>query len=774
MQRIPAFVSAALLFLSLATTTLVARAVEKPRPGDWPNWRGPEQNGISRETGLIDSWDPEGENVLWKNTEISTVSTPIVMHGKVYLLARHEIDTPREAEKVVCLDANTGEKVWEHVFNVFLTDVPAERVAWSSVVGDPATGRVYAMGVCGYFCCLDGETGKPLWTRSLSEEFGLLSTYGGRTNVPVVFEDLVITSAVIIGWGDMARPAHRFLAMDKNTGEVVWFNGTSPLPDDTTYCTPVISVIDGQALMIFGSGDGGLHAFQPRTGKPVWKYDFSRRGVNTSPVVVDGVVYCGHSEENLDNTSMGAIAAIKGSIKGLPPEEPAPAPKPAAAPPAPAPGAAPAPPPLPPVKLGRNITKTNTLWFKKEIGIGKCSPVVVDGRVYALDDSGGLYVFHAADGKQIGKKQKLGTMMRASLIYGDGKLYACSVDGRFYVLKPSEKGCDIVHRLRLPQGEEVYGSPIISHGRIYLPTTASLYCIGDKEAKNSIGDAQPLAAETPVSNDPKPALVQVVPVEALAKPGEKVQFEVRLFNANGQFLKRSQAEYSVDKNGTITSDGDYMADSSAQHTASVVTAKVGDLKGTARVRIIPDLPWSFDISDGEVPLPWVGARYRHIVRELDGDKVMVKITTIPKGTRSQSWMGRPDLHDYTIQADVRGAIRGDKLPDIGLIAQRYTLDLRGVEQELQIRSWTSQLRRFSKSVPQKWDPDKWYTLKFRAEAHGDQAVLRGKVWERGAAEPESWQIEATDAAPNLVGSPGLFGNATNAEIFLDNIKVTPN
>jgi len=738
MQRISAF--AFYLLFVIGTLTgggPLAVGAEKTDPADWTNWRGPEQNGISRETGLIESWDPDGENVLWKNDELSTVSTPIVMRGKVYLLARHEIDTPREGERVLCLDATTGKKLWEHTFNVFLSDVPAERVAWSSVVGDPETGNVYAMGVCGYFVCLDGETGKPLWSRSLSEEFGLLSTYGGRTNVPIIFEDLVITSAVIIGWGEMAKPTHRFLAMDKNTGEAVWFSGTSPLPDDTTYSTPVTTVIDGQALMIFGSGDGGLHAFQPRTGKPVWMYNFSRRGINTSPVVADGVVYCGHSEENMDNTTMGAIAAIDGKGSG-------------------------------------NITATNTLWFEKEIGIGKSSPVVLEGRVYAVGDSGGLYVFDAKTGKEIGKKQKLATMMRASLVYGDGKIYACSVDGRFYVMRPSDKGCEIVHKLRLPRGEEVYGSPIISHGRIYLPTTAGLYCLGNKSAQTSISAAPAPPAEAPVANDQAPALVQLVPVEAVVKPGDSIKFEVRLFNALGQFLEKSEAKFSVDANGTISSDGEYMADSSAKHTASIVTAKVGDLEGTARVRIIPDLPWAFDISDGEIPLSWVGARYRHIVREIDGNPVMVKITTIPKGTRSQAWMGRTDLHDYTIQADVQGSIRGGKLPDIGLIAQRYTLDLRGVDQELQIRSWTSQLGRFSKTVPLEWEADKWYTLKFRAEAQGDKAVLRGKVWERGMPEPKEWQIEATDEAPNLVGSPGLFGNATNAEIYLDNITVTPN
>ena len=151
-------------------------------------WRGPEQNGISRETGLPDSWDLEsGENLLWKNAKSwRTRSTPIVMNGKLYTLASSDPGTHEEGEKVICADAATGKVLWENKFNVFLSDVPDTRVAWSCCVGDPTTGRVYAMGVCGYFQCLDGETGKTLWSHSLSEEFGLLSTYGGRTNVPVI------------------------------------------------------------------------------------------------------------------------------------------------------------------------------------------------------------------------------------------------------------------------------------------------------------------------------------------------------------------------------------------------------------------------------------------------------------------------------------------------------------------------------------------------------------------------------------------------------------
>ena len=145
----------------------VAGAGQSSDPLDWPVWRGPEYNGVSRETGLVDKWSPTGENLLWSNPELATRSTPIVMGGRLYTICRHLPDTNKEAEKVVCADAATGKILWENVFNVFLSDVPAERVGWSSVVGDPETGAVYALGVCGLFQCIDGESGKTLWSHSM-------------------------------------------------------------------------------------------------------------------------------------------------------------------------------------------------------------------------------------------------------------------------------------------------------------------------------------------------------------------------------------------------------------------------------------------------------------------------------------------------------------------------------------------------------------------------------------------------------------------------------
>ena len=250
-------------------------------PMDWAHWRGPHQNGTSDEVGLIDRFDPkggEGSNVLWKSQEAAGISTPIVMGDRLFTIVREAPGTPKEAEKVVCLDAKTGEKLWQNVYNVFLSDVPAERVGWSHVTGDPEANRVYALGACCLLQCLDAETGQTVWARSLSEEFGMLSTYGGRTNTPVIFENLVIISGVTTGWDESARPAHRFLAFDKSDGQLIWLTSTQPLPEDTTYSTPIFTVINGQQVMVAGSGDGNVYGFQPRTGKILWKEPLSRAG----------------------------------------------------------------------------------------------------------------------------------------------------------------------------------------------------------------------------------------------------------------------------------------------------------------------------------------------------------------------------------------------------------------------------------------------------------------------------------------------------------------
>ena len=752
---------------------------------DWPDWRGPMQDRHYDGPPLVTSFDPEaGTNVLWKSDEAGGISTPVIMRGKLFTLVRHKPGTTEEAEKVLCLDAATGKKLWENVFNVYLSDVPAERVGWSAVIADPSSNTVFAHGVCGAFTAIDATTGKTKWQRSLHEEFGFLSTYGGRTNIPVVFEDLVIARAVVTGWGDTARPAHRFLGLDKATGEVRWMNGTKELPEDTTYSTPSLAALGGQAALVFGSSDGSVWNFQPRTGKAVWNFKLSRRGLNVAPLVEGEDVFISQAEENLDNTSMGSVTRFKGVGSG-------------------------------------DITATNVIWQKKGVMDGRSMPVVLGDRVYFVDDGAKIYAFDNKTGDAVGKPVKLlGTIVRGSPLVADGKLYVCSTSG-WHVLEPTKDGLKFVNRMRFDDEDEVTASPVACNGLVYLTTGARLYCLGEKMAGSaSSGPANPgpdIVSASTGGPPGEPAWVQVVPAEAQIAAGTTVPLKVRLFDAAGRFVKESPAEFATTA-GAMSKEGVYTAPASG-HTAAIITAKVGSLEGKSRIRSMPPLPWRFDFEDiplaadpktgaikGEPPLPWIGMRYRHVVREVDGSKCLVKVTTIPKGTRSQGWIGPIGLHDYFVQADFRAqetgvekpgspasdtpkssgsdadafakkfgnpaALEKARMPDMGLVAQRYTLDLMGASQQLQLRSWPPQVATyFSKTIPFAWEAGRWYTMRLEARTKDGSAVLRGKVWPRGEKEPEAWTIEGVHAAGNLQGSPGFFGNSKDSEISIDNVSV---
>jgi outer membrane protein assembly factor BamB len=735
----------------------VAQAAERD-PMDWPNWRGPQQNRVSTEKNLPESWDPdggEGSNLAWIREDLGGRSSPVVFDNRLYTIVRDKPATEEEAEKVVCVDAATGKTLWEHSFNMYLTDVPDERIGWSCPVVDPENGNVYVQGVSGYFCSLDGKTGKVLWERSLHEEFGLISTYGGRTNVPVVFEDTVLISAVVVGWGDapkwggLARPAHRFMSFDKKTGELRWLNGTGISPYDTTYGTPTVTMIDGQAALVFASGDGEVWALQPRTGKPLWHYPMSGAGMNVSPLVTpDGTVYVSHSEENKVGNSMGAVTALDGKLAG-------------------------------------DLTGKE-LWQHLQVMAGKSSPVILDGRVYFVDDRAKLFIYDAKTGEFIARKA-LGTSMRSTPLVADGKLYICTNEGRWYILKPTEEGVEVVHQLRLPE-DASDGSPAVSHGRIFLPTSRALYAIADPSVKPSADPLPPEPKESTPDGKAGPAQLQVIPFDVLLKPGQEQSYHVKLFDARGREIMAKLApdalQYTLDGPGSITSDGTYVAPKDAKHANALITCKLGELTGTARVRVTPPLPWKFDFNDGNVPLTWIGGRVRFEPRETDGEKYIAKKTVLPTpkdpnnklGTRSFVWMGPTDLSDYTIQGDVllKKDEASGKISDVGLIDGRYQLTIRGLSKKLRLDSWTTSDYRKHEAVEFDPVPDTWYTLKLRVEPGEKEARVMGKVWKRGEAEPKDWTVEMVDSSPNTHGTPGLYGNCPEAEIFVDNVIVTAN
>lgn len=737
-----------------------AKAATPPTdPLDWPNWRGPQQDSTSTETNLVEKWNPKGgakSNLVWKRSDLGTRSTPIVMRGKLYVLVRDKPGSADEGEKVVCVDAGTGEQKWERRLDVYLTDVPDTRLGWSNVVGDPETGYVYAQGVGGLFACIDGESpnGDVVWSRNLSEQFGTITTYGGRTNNPVVFDDLVLISAILVGWGDtpefdgLARPAHRFMAFDKKTGELRWLAGTTISPPDTNYSTPTVKVVGGEAQLIFGGADGKLWGFQPRTGKQLWNFPLSRRSINSSPIVVGNMVYGGHSEENLVGSTQGAVVAIDPTQRG-------------------------------------DLTGKEK-WIAYTLMVGKSSPVMVGDKLWVVTDGAKLQILDPETGKQVGKKA-LATTMRSTPIYADGKVYLCTNTGIWYALQPTDKDPKVLQKLRLGQDQND-GSPIVSHGRIYLPTSEALYCIGAKDVEPTANPLPPAEQEPPVVDDQKPATLLLSPYDATVAPEGTQKFTARLFNARGQFLRIAapeEATFRVVGPGAVAADGVYTAPKRDGHVGALVFCKVGELETKARVRIVPPLPWQFDFNkEPDLPISWIGGRVRYVIEDLDGEKVAKKKSVLPTptdpgnklGTRSQLFMGPGDMTDYTIQADFRltETESSNRMPDCGVIDSGYTLALRSGDKKLRLYSWLAHDHRTAAEVEFDPQPDVWYRLKLQVTQEKGQANVKGKIWLRDQAEPKDWTVEMVDKSPIKSGSPGIFGQSQEAEFYMDNILVTPN
>ena len=202
--------------------------------GDWAHWRGPEQNGVSREHDLPDRWSPnpkaENNNLIWKQP-FGGRSTPIIMNGQVFFI-NSAGEGPTGQERVMCFDAETGKVLWEYKFNVWLADIDILRVGWTNLAGDPETGNIYAAGTQGLLICFNRD-GKVIWQHSLTEEYGRITGYGGRISSPTVDGDLVIYGMLNANWGDQAPPGNRFIAFDKRTGTPVWWSAPCERPKDT-------------------------------------------------------------------------------------------------------------------------------------------------------------------------------------------------------------------------------------------------------------------------------------------------------------------------------------------------------------------------------------------------------------------------------------------------------------------------------------------------------------------------------------------------------------
>ena len=730
------------LFQSLlrqaATAAILAGAsLTVTSAANWPEWRGPSRDGSSAETNLPARWSPQGENLAWR-IPIGSRSAPVAFGDRIYINSPTPGDPSATQERLVAIDAQTGKVVWERRFSLFLSDVPQHRASWASPAVDPETGNIYLFTVAAQLVCVSPD-GKVLWDRSLTDEYGAVTTHGGRTTSPIVEGDKVILNTLILAWGDLNRPGNRYFAFDKKTGQTIWISSPQARHYDTNYSTPIVADIDGTRALIVGGTDGVYHALKLNTGDKMWSIEVSKRAILNSPLFRDNVAYITHGEENMDTTEMGMVAAVDATKSGV---------------------------------LSADAFKWRTRGFLPTYA----SPVMDNERLYTMDNSAIVGAFDLKTGARLWEKT-LGTLQKGSPVLADGKLYVGTENGKFYILRPSASGAEVLDEdvLGNPQSPEaIVASPIVADGRVYVTSMEAIYAIGKRIARATSATRAPGA---PVASGAA-AVVQVFPYEVLLTPGQTATFKARLYDAKGHFIREeSAAQWSVDQaTGAVDAKGVYTA-ATAGSTAGFVKATVGGVSGQARVRVIEAPPWTFDFegATGEAPPPWwVGAPTKVFQRTVEGvGKVLVRPRDETVGRRAKVFFGQPNLSGLTVEADVRGREQRRQRGDVGLINERYGLVLFGNGQKLELHPWQA-ADEMTTRVDFAWDADKWYRMKLRVDHRKDgSAHVRGKVWPADAAEPAVWTIEKIDRIPHVMGSPGIYADGIS-DVYFDNVKVYRN
>ena len=740
----------------------------------WLHWRGPAQNGTSAETDLPDTWDLEGQHHLW-SIDLPGRGTPVIarygpQNERVYAWG-YRGEQADLMEVLACLDPRTGQTIWEHAFPDFISDTIYDRYSIGSPTVDPETGHVYLMTTVGSLMGFDRD-GNMLWQRSMLEEFGRLTFPNGRTGAPSIEGNLVIVNAISTNWGREGPARNRFYAFDKHSGELVWSSTPGvgpPLLKDSSFCSPVFEWRQGKRVFYVGTGCGNVVGVNARTGDPLWRFQLAIGGINSSVVLHGDKVVAIHGRENTDDTGRGRMVAIKL-------------------------GAEPVPSKKGPVKLDESYE----LWRNNALSMFTSSPVLVGDRVYQVTVKGDLVCVHADTGNILWHKKLGADQLHASPLYADGKLYVPMWHDGLFIIKVQDQGAQLLDQIKL-EGS-CLGSPSVWNGRIYVHTTKKLYCFGRPKATGP----PPPPRDRPAAGgfragDNTAQRVQVVPAEVLLRPGQRVTFKSRAVTASGQDLDTvsggtwrkyvpSQAKVRAYLDAEFNPQGMLVVPTTAKHSAGAFEGDFDGLKGYIRGRILPTPPYTHDFESFQLahtnkrsgakfaypPLPWIGARLKWEIRDLDGNQVLTKTLDRWLFQRSMVFMGHADDRNYTVLADVMSDGNRRLMSDVGLVNQRYIIVLRGNGQQLEVNS---NIERLAVKVPLRWETKIWYRLKTRVDVQSDgSGTVRGKVWPRNKPEPAEWTIEVPVKRAHTNGSPGLFGFSPNIKfaVYIDNISVTPN
>ena len=247
--------------MALATTAAVGASGV-----DWYRWRGPDLNGISKETGWNAQWPAEGPKQLWKASVGTGFSSFSVSQGRVYTMGN-----ANNTDTVFCLEAGTGKVLWQHSYPCPLDAKNFE--GGPCATPTVADGRVYTFSRKGELFCLDAAKGSVIWSKNLNKELGLeIPTWGCASSA------LVEGNMVVVNMGSAG------VALDPTSGKVVWVSAKTP----GAYATPVPVTIGGDRCLAILSCQS-LIAVKAAGGQQVWSYSWKTSyDVNAADPVLDG------------------------------------------------------------------------------------------------------------------------------------------------------------------------------------------------------------------------------------------------------------------------------------------------------------------------------------------------------------------------------------------------------------------------------------------------------------------------------------------------------
>ena len=409
--------------IGLCLLPLEARAAE------WPQWRGPQRNGISAETGLLAEWPKEGPKLVWQVKDIdSGYSTPSVVGDRLYLLSNQGLDN----EFVQALDTKGGKRVWSQ--RIGKVGNPDQQPNYPAARSTPTVDGewVYAFGSDGDLACLERATGKVRWHANVRKD------YGGQPGIWAYSESpLVDGEAVICTPGG---PDATMLALNKNTGELIWKCAVAG-GEQAAYTSALVIEVGGvrQYVQMLQKGLVGVEA---KTGKLLWRYDRTAKG---SPAVIPTPVVDGDFIYSAAGRSGG------GGVR---------------------------------LKVNGGTFETEQLYFSPKLPTSVGGVLKVGEYLYGTS-AGALLCLEFKTGNVKWDDRSIGA---AALCYADGRLYLHGENGEVALLEATPEAYREKGRFK-PVDQPDRGSskawayPIIADGRLYIRDLGTLWCYDVKAGK---------------------------------------------------------------------------------------------------------------------------------------------------------------------------------------------------------------------------------------------------------------------------------------------------